>query len=168
MPRKGLIVIDMQKDFIDGSLGTKEAVAIVPVVKQLIDSMDYNELYFTMDTHGTDYLSTQEGLNLPVKHCIVNTNGWKLHEDMDTGLASKIIRKRSFGYTGWNDLLGNLSEVTLVGLCTDICVISNALIIKAQFPEMRVNIVENATAGVTPERKAAALETARSCQINII
>ena len=165
---KALIVIDMQNDFIDGSLGTKEAVAIVPVVKKLIDDGDYHKLIFTRDTHEDNYLFTQEGQNLPVKHCIKNTHGWKIHEDLDTSMADAIINKSSFGWTGWNTILNRMDEIILVGLCTDICVISNALIIKAFYPETKVSIIEDATAGVTPELKAAALETAKSCQIHII
>lgn len=115
---------------------------------------------------------------MPVKHCIKNTHGWKIHDDLDTSMADAIVDKPSFGWTGWNCLrnkwsdlkpiLDGMDEIILVGLCTDICVISNALIIKAFYPETKVSIIENATAGATPERKAAALETAKSCQINII
>lgn len=175
---KALIVIDMQNDFIDGSLGTPEAVAIVPIVKKLIDEGNYHRLIFTRDTHENNYLLTQEGQNLPVKHCIKNTHGWKIHDDLDTSMADAIVDKPSFGWTGWNCLrnkwsdlkpiLDGMDEIILVGLCTDICVISNALIIKALYPETKISIIENATAGATPERKAAALETAKSCQINII
>ena len=165
--RKGLIVIDMQNDFIDGSLGTKEAQEILPTVKAIVNTGDYHELYFTRDTHDADYEKTQEGMKLPVRHCIKDTHGWKIHDSLDTLSANKIINKPSFGYTGWAGLLDNLDEINIVGLCTDICVISNALIIKALYPEMTVNIIENATAGVTPESKEAALTTARSCQINI-
>lgn len=168
MKRKALIVIDMQKDFISGSLGTKEAQAIVPIVKRLIEDGDYHKLFFTRDTHNENYLNSQEGKQLPIVHCIFRTDGWQIDESLDTLSAEKIIDKPSFGWTGWKDVLDDIDEAILVGLCTDICVISNALIIKALYPEMKVSIIENATAGVTPERKAAALETARSCQINII
>lgn len=175
---KALIVIDMQNDFIDGSLGTDEAVTIVPVVKKLIDDGDYHKLIFTRDTHDKNYLFTQEGQNLPVKHCIKHTHGWKIHEDLDTSRADAIIDKPSFGWTGWNtihdkysgweSILNRMDEIVLVGLCTNICVISNALIIKALYPETKVSIIADATAGVTPELKAAALETAKSCQIYVI
>lgn len=167
MKRKALIVIDMQKDFISGSLGTKEAQTIVPVVKKLIDDGNYHKLFFTRDTHDDSYLDSQEGKMLPVIHCRYNTDGWQIDESLDTLSAEKIIDKPSFGWTGWKGLLDDISEVILAGLCTDICVISNALIIKALYPETTVNIIENATAGVTPESKEAALTTARSCQINI-
>lgn len=165
--RKGLIVIDMQNDFIDGSLGTKEALEILPTVKAIINAGDYHELYFTRDTHDDNYENTQEGQKLPVRHCIKDTHGWQIHDSLDTLSADKIINKPSFGYTGWSGLLDRLDEINLIGLCTNICVISNALIIKALYPEKTVNIIENATAGVTPESKEAALTTARSCQINI-
>ena len=165
--RKALIVIDMQYDFIDGSLGTNEAQNILPNVKDLIDKKDYDNLFFTRDTHYKNYLETQEGKKLPVKHCIKNTHGWQIHEILNTD-GAEIIDKESFGFNGWKGKLDNFDEVVLVGLCTDICVISNALIIKAFYPEIKINIVEDATAGVTPESKAAAIKTAKSCQINII
>ena len=164
--KKALIVIDMQNDFINGSLGTREAQAIVPNVAKLIQSSDYAAIFFTRDTHSKDYLDTQEGKNLPIEHCIRDTNGWKIHDDM----AGVIIDKPTFGTFDIADELAedNYDEVDLVGLCTDICVITNALILKTQFPEMKINIIENATAGTTPEAKQAALTVAKSCQINII
>ena len=164
--KKALIVIDMQNDFINGSLRTREAQAIVPNVAKLIQSSDYAAIFFTRDTHSKDYLDTQEGKNLPIEHCIRDTNGWKIHDD----IAGVIIDKPTFGTFDITDELAedNYDEVDLVGLCTDICVITNALILKTQFPEMKINIIENATAGTTPEAKQAALTVAKSCQINII
>lgn len=173
--KKALIVIDMQNDFINGSLGTREAQAIVPNVAKLIQSSDYAAIFFTRDTHSKDYLDTQEGKNLPIEHCIRGTNGWKIHDDIavasiESDMAGVIIDKPTFGAFDIADELaeGNYDEVDLVGLCTDICVITNALILKTQFPEMKINIIENATAGTTPEVKQAALTVAKSCQINII
>ena len=170
--KKALIVIDMQNDFINGSLGTREAQAIVPNVAKLIQSSDYAAIFFTRDTHSKDYLDTQEGKNLPIEHCIRDTNGWKIHDDIavasiESDMAGVIIDKPTFDIA---DELAedNYDEVDLVGLCTDICVITNALILKTQFPEMKINIIENATAGTTPEAKQAALTVAKSCQINII
>lgn len=171
-----LVVVDMQNDFIDGALGTKEAVEIVDnVVKEI--RKDYAHIVVTKDSHSEDYLETEEGKNLPVKHCIVDTDGWKLNEKVQEALNEKsfdkvaIFRKLTFGS---EDLVYYLKKLrtfekfdsfTFVGLCTDICVISNALMIKAAFPEVPMYIVENATAGVTPEKKAAALEVLNSCQI---
>lgn len=165
--RKAYVIIDMQNDFIDGPLGSPEAQAIVPNVKALLSQHDYVKLIFTRDTHTENYPETQEGQKLPVLHCVKNTHGWQIHSDLDTTNAT-VIDKYTFGHYDWKGLFDDIDEITLAGLCTDICVISNALIIKAIYPEKIINIVENATAGVTPETKTAALTTAKSCQINII
>ncbi|MBQ5676334.1 MAG: cysteine hydrolase, partial [Lachnospiraceae bacterium] len=135
--KKTLIVVDMQKDFIDGALGTKEAVAIVENVKKKIAQYQQNgdEIIFTRDTHQSDYLSTNEGKNLPVEHCIKGTDGWKIQEGLEVPGAI-YIDKPTFGYMNWKEY--NLEEVEMVGLCTDICVVSNALIIKATYPEIQV------------------------------
>lgn len=173
--KKALIVIDMQNDFINGSLRTREAKAIVPNVAKLIQSSDYAAIFFTRDTHSKDYLDTQEGKNLPIEHCIRGTNGWKIHDDIavasiESNIPCDVINKPTFGTFNIATKLveDNYDEVDLVGLCTDICVITNALILKTRFPEMKINIIENATAGTTPEAKWAALMVAKSCQINII
>ena len=164
---KALIVVDMQNDFIDGSLGTKEAVGIVPKVKKKIeDAMAAGtEVIFTRDTHYDDYLETNEGKHLPVVHCIEESKGWEISAELDTS-SSTIINKNTFGYTGWSDF--EFEEVELVGLCTDICVVSNALIIKALFPEIKVSVDAQCCAGVTPEAHNAALATMRSCQIEVV
>ena len=148
--KKTLIVVDMQKDFIDGALGSKEAIAIVENVKNKIAQYVKNrdEIIFTRDTHQSDYLSTNEGKNLPVEHCIQGTDGWKIQEDLEVPGAI-YIDKPTFGYMDWKDY--NLEEVELVGLCTDICVVSNALIIKATYPEIQVSVDASCCAGVTPE-----------------
>ncbi len=163
---KTLIVIDMQNDFIDGSLGTKEAVAIVGNVKKKIEEYKTAgaEIIFTRDTHGEDYLSTPEGLKLPVVHCVKGTHGWQISSCLDTEGAT-IIDKPSFGWLGWSDMC--FDEIELVGLCTDICVISNALILKAAFPNADISVDASACAGVTPETHEAALSAMRMCQINI-
>lgn len=173
--KKALIVIDMQNDFINGSLRTREAQAIVPNVAKLIQSSDYAAIFFTRDTHSKDYLDTQEGKNLPIEHCIRGTNGWKIHDDIavasiESNIPCDVINKPTFGTFNIATKLveDNYDEVDLVGLCTDICVITNALILKTRFPEMKINIIENATAGTTPEAKWVALTVAKSCQINII
>ncbi len=165
--RKTLIVVDMQKDFVDGALGSKEAVAIVDNVKAKIAEYRKNgdEVIFTRDTHQPDYLSTNEGKYLPVEHCIEGTEGWEIIKELDTTGAT-IINKPTFGFLNWPDYC--LEEVELVGLCTDICVVSNALIIKAQFPEIKVSVDARCCAGVTPESHAAALATMRMCQVEIL
>ena len=170
-----LIAIDMQKDFIDGALGSVEAVKIVHKVKQLIkefaDSGD--SIIFTQDTHDNNYLDTLEGKKLPVPHCIFNSDGWKIHADLLSDLDVKdrymIITKETFGFIDWDSLINNdVEEIVIVGLCTDICVVTNALIIRTHFPNTIIKIVEDATAGTSPEKKEAALTVARSCQIDII
>lgn len=164
--KKTLIVVDMQNDFIDGSLGTAEAVAIIDNVKAKIkeykDSGD--EIIFTRDTHQENYLQTNEGKHLPVVHCIEGTDGWNIRDGLYVE-GSKILNKPAFGYTGWADY--DFEEVELIGLCTDICVVSNALMIKALFPEIKVSVDSSCCAGVTPESHEAALNTMRMCQIEV-
>ncbi len=164
---KTLIVIDMQNDFIDGSLGTKEAVAIVKNVKNKILKYRENgdEIIFTRDTHDEKYLDTPEGKKLPVKHCIKGTDGWQIKDGLMVD-GAKIIDKPSFGYTGWGEM--SFSQIELVGLCTDICVVSNALILKALFPEIEISVDSSCCAGVTPETHTSALETMKMCQIDIL
>lgn len=165
--KKTLIVIDMQKDFIDGSLGTKEAVAIVGNVKKKIADYQANgdEIIFTRDTHHAEYLSTNEGKHLPVEHCIEGTEGWQIWEGLVVPGAI-YIDKPSFGYTKWDEY--RLEEVELVGLCTDICVVSNALILKAVYPEIKVTVDAACCAGVTKESHEAALTTMKMCQVEVI
>ena len=166
MMKKTLIVVDMQKDFVDGSLGTKEAVGILENVKKKIEEYTKNgdEIIFTRDTHHENYLSTNEGKHLPVIHCIEGTPGWEIFDGIYEE-GSEIIDKPSFGYTGWDKY--SFEQIELIGLCTDICVISNALIIKALFPEITLSVVSGCCAGVTPEKHEAALETMRSCQVEV-
>ena len=165
--KKTLIVVDMQKDFIDGALGTKEAEAIVENVKKKIESYKENgdEIIFTRDTHYDNYLETNEGKHLPVVHCIKDTEGWMINKELEVPGAI-YIDKPSFGYMNWKDY--KLEEVELVGLCTDICVVSNALIIKATYPEIKVSVDANCCAGVTPETHKAALTTMKMCQVEVI
>ena len=164
---KTLIVIDMQNDFIDGSLGTAEAVAIVPKVKEKIAAYQKEgaQIIFTRDTHGEDYLQTSEGKHLPVVHCIEDTKGWEIAEGLYVEGAD-IINKPSFGYTGWGDY--TFDEIEIIGLCTDICVVSNALILKALFPEVKITVDSSCCAGVTPESHEAALTTMKMCQIEMV
>ncbi len=165
--KKTLIVIDMQNDFIDGSLGTAEAVAIVDNVKAKIDEYKAagGEIIFTRDTHGENYLDTPEGKKLPVVHCVKGTQGWEISEKLCTE-GCDIIDKPSFGWTKWNDR--SFEKIELVGLCTDICVISNALILKAFFPDVEITVDASCCAGVTPETHNAALAAMKMCQINVI
>ncbi len=164
--KKTLIVVDMQNDFIDMALGTPEAVKIVPNVKKKIEEYKKNgdEVIFTRDTHHDDYLSTPEGIKLPVVHCIEGSKGWQISDELDTE-GAKIINKPNFGWPNWKD--GKFEEIELVGLCTDICVVSNALILKAQFPDIKISVDSSCCAGVTPASHEAALTTMKMCQIDV-
>ena len=163
-----LIVIDMQNDFISGSLGTKEAQAIVPNVKKKIEEYKArgDEIIFTRDTHFVNYLNTNEGEHLPVKHCIQGTYGWLISDELDNGVGYPVIDKYTFGFDGWVHY--DFEEIELVGLCTDICVVSNALILKALFPDINITVDASCCAGVTPESHKAALTTMKMCQIDVI
>ena len=165
--KKTLIVVDMQNDFIDMALGTPEAVAIVPGVRAKIREYAENgdEIIFTRDTHFDDYLQTAEGKKLPVPHCIKGTPGWQIADGLYVE-GCKIIDKPNFGWPRWNE--ERLEAVELIGLCTDICVVSNALIIKAAFPEAAVTVDSTCCAGVTPATHEAALKTMAMCQIDIL
>ena len=169
---KILLVIDMQNDFIDGALGTKEAEAIVPKVCERIKSFD-GAVLATRDTHGEDYLATQEGKNLPIKHCLKGSPGWEIRREIAELIKTEPIDKPSFGSAELGDVLKALDKtekiesVTLIGLCTDICVISNAMIVKATLPEVPVIVDAACCAGVTPESHRIALEAMKPCQITI-
>ncbi len=172
--KKLLLVVDMQKDFIDGALGTKEAQAILPRVVEKIKAHAAagGDILFTMDTHGEDYLSTPEGSKLPVPHCIKDTSGWELApqlEELANELNAKILEKPTFGSISCAEYIrdAGYEEVEIVGLCTDICVVSNALILKAAAPYISVSVDGDCCAGVTPESHRAALETMKMCQIQI-
>ena len=167
--KKILIVIDMQNDFIDGALGTEEAQAIVPNVKKKIEEYKArgDVVLFTRDTHYDDYLETNEGKHLPVKHCIKDTSGWQISDELDAE-GCPCIDKETFGFRYWDMLGDDIESIELVGLCTDICVVSNALILKATFPEIDITADASCCAGVTPEKHKAALEVMKSCQINVI
>ncbi|WP_329887236.1 isochorismatase family cysteine hydrolase [Pseudoramibacter faecis] len=171
--RKILIVVDMQKDFIDGSLGTPEAEAIVEKVVAKIKAYPPEDVYATRDTHPENYLETREGRHLPVAHCIAGTPGWQLYPDIGALIpADHVIDKPTFGSLNLMNVMvvartqGEI-EIELVGLCTDICVVSNALLIKAALPETPITVDAACCAGVTPAKHAAALETMASCQIDI-
>lgn len=171
--RRILVVVDMQKDFIDGSLGTQEAQAIVKPVLEKMRSYDSSDIYVTRDTHGEDYLETAEGRKLPVVHCVKGTEGWQLHPEIEAlAEASHIIDKPTFGSMELMELLRRenekeLLEIEVVGLCTDICVVSNALLLKAAMPENTIRVDAACCAGVTPESHMASLTTMQMCQIEV-
>ena len=172
--RKILLAIDMQKDFIDGALGTPEAVAIVDRVAEEIKKYPSGDVFATRDTHPENYLDTQEGRNLPVVHCVKGTAGWQLNEKIAAALSTaEIVDKPTFGSVVLAEKIKAMAEkepleVTLVGLCTDICVVSNALLIKAFLPETPVKVLADCCAGVTPESHKAALQTMKMCQVEVV
>lgn len=169
---KYLIVVDMQNDFIDGSLGTKEAEKIVFKVIEKIKHFEGN-VFFTQDTHQENYLSTQEGNKLPIKHCMKGTIGWEIHPMLKPYLPEKTFCKNTFGSKELAEFFKSQSEkekieeIELIGLCTDICVISNALLLKAFLPETRIAVDASCCAGVSPESHIRALEAMKVCQIEI-
>ena len=173
--KKVLVVVDMQKDFVDGALGTKEAVAIVDNVVKKIEGFD-GDIIVTYDTHTQEYMGTQEGKNLPVPHCIKGTPGWELDRRVQAALDKKeyvSFEKPTFGsmelpmYIEENYNPAEI-EIELMGLCTDICVVSNALLLKANFLETKVSVDADCCAGVTPQSHSAALTTMKMCQVNVI
>ena len=168
-----LVVVDMQNDFIDGALGTKEAVAIVPKVAEKIKNFK-GLVLATRDTHEENYLDTQEGTKLPVQHCIRDTRGWELNEEIAELIDGNPIDKPTFGsielgkrLVALNEQIG-IDKITFVGLCTDICVISNAMLVKAFLPEVPIEVDASCCAGVTPESHERALLAMKSCQITIV
>ena len=172
---KFLVVVDMQKDFIDGALGTKEAVAILPNVVEKIKGFT-GKVIATMDTHQENYMETQEGRMLPVPHCVKLTEGWELNGEVteaikESGNPYEIYMKPTCGAVSMASKLAeaedSIEEVVLVGLCTDICVVSNALLLKAFMPEVKITVDAACCAGVTPESHAAALKTMQMCQVNV-
>ena len=170
--QKLLIVVDMQNDFIDGALGTKEAVAIVPNVKAKIENFEGTVL-FTRDTHFEDYMDTQEGHNLPVPHCIKGTEGWEIRPELEALRTTEAIDKVTFGSSELPEKIATLNaeypieSITFVGLCTDICVISNVMVTKAFLPEVPVIVDAACCAGVSPETHKNALEAMKVCQVKV-
>ncbi len=169
-----LIVIDMQKDFIDGALGSAEAIAIVENAAKKIKAFD-GTIFVTQDTHFENYLETAEGKKLPVPHCIKGTDGWQLNDRIAKVLADKsytAVEKNTFGSVELPKLIGEKAmeepfEAELIGLCTDICVISNALLLKAHYPEMEISVDAACRAGVSPATHQAALTAMQCCQISV-
>lgn len=176
---KILVVVDMQNDFIDGALGTKEAQAIVKnVILKIKTYMENNnKIYFTMDTHNEDYLESQEGRKLPIKHCIKGTDGWNLQSEiqllLDTQKDKTVFEKNGFGSIELADTIKNNyidsidTEIEIVGLCTDICVVTNAMLLKTYMPNTKITIDEKCCAGVTVQSHVEALNTMKMCQIEI-
>ena len=172
---KALIVIDMQNDFVTGPLGTPEAVAAVDKIKNKLETEKYDFIYFTRDTHGKYYLETLEGIKLPVPHCIYETDGWQIVDELAQfdAKVDKIINKDTFGYCFW-DAMTKLSDfgqndcIEVVGVCTDICVVSNVLTLKAFYPDTPIQVDASCCAGTTPEMHQKALDVMKSCQIDII
>ena len=170
-----LVVVDIQNDFVDGSLGTKEALSIIDNAAKKIEEFN-GEIFVTYDTHFEDYLNTAEGQKLPVTHCINDTAGWQLNAKIQKALEGKkytSVEKLTFGSLELPTLIKNAAgdeefDITLIGLCTDICVVSNALILKASFYEKEIFVIEDCCAGVTPASHAAAITTMKMCQINVI
>lgn len=179
--KKVLIVIDVQNDFVYGSLGTPEAQEVIPNIKKKFDKYKNNNDYviFTKDTHDSDYLATAEGKKLPVEHCIRGTSGWEIVDEINyKGFKNlnnfMVCCKSTFGFDDWdweetfNIVDDSLLDIEIIGLCTDICVITNALLIKTYYPEAKITVDASCCAGSTPERHKAALEVMKSCQINVI
>lgn len=170
--RDVLLVVDMQNDFIDGALGTKEAVSIVSNVKKKIEDFDGTVL-FTRDTHFENYLETQEGKNLPVKHCIKGSKGWEIREELDKLRTTEAIDKVTFGSSELGMILRKLNDeeaigsITVIGLCTDICVISNVMIAKAFLPEVPIIVDAKCCAGVSVETHENALSAMEVCQVKV-
>lgn len=173
--KRFLVAVDLQRDFVDGALGTNEAQAIVPNAVKKIKNFD-GKIFVTFDTHSENYLSTAEGKKLPVTHCVKGTDGWQLNTDIQKALDSRdyiSVEKPTFGSVDLPGLIekeanGEEFEIELIGLCTDICVVSNALLLKANFPEAPIAVDSSCCAGVTPQAHKSALDTMKSCQIDIL
>ena len=171
--RNILLIIDMQNDFIDGSLGSAEAENIVQNVINKIKEYPSENVFATKDTHEANYLSTSEGRHLPVEHCIRGSKGWDIRPEIMALIPSEnVYEKGTFGSVALAEKVAEMARkeeisIEIAGLCTDICVVSNALLIKAYLPEIPISVDSSCCAGVTPEKHAAALETMRSCQINV-
>lgn len=171
---KALIVVDMQNDFVDGVLGSKEAVAIIDRAVEVIENFD-GKVFYTLDTHGEDYLQTEEGRHLPVVHCVRESKGWELNPQIQKALEkrhAKGIEKPTFGSEKLMTLIqkeiSDIESITLIGICTDICVISNAMLAKAHFVNVPVSVVASACAGVTPASHDNALSAMKMCHIEVV
>ena len=166
---KYLVVIDMQNDFIDGKLGSREAQAIVPASKKVLDEARKDEntkIIFVKDTHSNDYFFTYEGQKYP-SHCIKNTTGWKVPEGLYVD-GDHTVEKGSYGFTKWDEEIVDPEEISIMGRCTDTCVIVNTMVLRTLFPSVKINLIANCCAGTSAEKHEAALKVAESCQIDVI
>jgi nicotinamidase-related amidase len=171
MKKKVFIIVDMQEDFVNGALGTPEAKAIVENVKKRAEKLreDGAEVFFTKDTHGNDYLKTFEGKHLPVSHCIMYSDGWKIISELND-IPGIYVTKTTFGYDDWKSYLGeekDIKEIELAGVCTDICVVTNALVLRMLYPNTKITVTAGCCAGTTSENHEAALKVMESCQIEV-
>lgn len=173
---KALIVVDMQNDFITGSLGSDLTKAVVPNVVDKIKNEDYDLLVFTQDTHEEDYLDTLEGQKLPIVHCIQYSNGWQIIDEIkniteDIYIPMTYVPKNTFGFEGWRNLFDTdeeIDEIEICGVCTDICVVSNALVLRMLYPNVKITVDAKCCAGTSVEAHNAALATMKSCQIDVV
>lgn len=165
--KKLLVVVDMQNDFLTGSLGSADSRAVIPAVRALAEGAE--NVVYTQDTHFENYMETREGKNLPVPHCIRGTEGWRISPEVYIE-GAPIIEKRTFGSYELVEYVkrGGYDEITFCGILTDICVVSNVMLVKAALPEAEVRVVSHACAGVTPESHEAALVTMKSCQVTVL
>lgn len=168
---KTLVVVDMQNDFITGPLGSPEAQALVEPMVDYIKKFDGSRVVYTYDTHREDYLTTNEGKHLPVEHCMFYSEGWKIPKELTkaAGIRLKLCYKNSFGDLDLIDICKgeDEDEIEICGVCTDICVVSNALLLKAAYPERKISVIENLCAGTSPEMHREAINVMKSCQIDI-
>ena len=169
--KKILVVIDVQNDFIDGALYNEVAKARIPNIIKKINEFDGEHILITKDTHNDNYMETSEGMNLPVPHCIKDTQGWQIYPQLEVLRKTEAIDKLTFGSKDLVDVLkqeDDLEEITFVGLCTDICVISNVMVVKAFYPETPLVVDAKGCAGVTPQSHLNALEAMKMCQVKVI
>ena len=171
--RRAIIVVDMQNDFITGSLKNESAKEIIPFIKSELESGKYDGIFFTQDTHHEDYLDTQEGRKLPVPHCAYASHGWQIVDELQPFASdpNNLIKKSTFGWPHWHTMhkeLSQFDEIVLCGTVTSICVLSNAILLKTFFPSMEISVLSMGVADITPEHNRAALIAMKSCQINII
>lgn len=172
---RSLVIIDMQNDFIDGPLGTPEAIQVKTNIIKSLNFHSFSSIYLTRDTHFSHYLETAEGKKLPIPHCIYKTDGWQINPDImnkirESGVPYHYLDKHSFGYNQWNSLstfLESEEEIIIIGVCTDICVVSNALILKSIFHETPIKVISYMCAGTSVEKHNEALDVMRSCQIEV-
>lgn len=166
--KKYLVIIDMQNDFVTGALKNDDAVGVAEKIVYYYQHNRFDRVVFTMDTHNQDYLNTLEGQNLPVPHCIKGTRGWEIVDELlFLAKQSTVVEKTTFGSLSWKKFIKDPTEITICGLVSDICVCSNALILRAMFPNTKIKVVSNLCAGLTKEKHNAAMSVMESCQIEV-